>query len=237
MSDELRARSEARARADARRAPAPPAHAGAPHAELLESGDGPSRAAQWWSARTPRRRRATVAAVLLFVASAVLALLAQQLRVWLEERSLRDGIAIAAELGIDASSSAWSPAGPGRVDYVLLLRNEAPRPVRIEGVRFQPGRLHVRPRHRLRARVSPGELLHVPLSVELDCGRPAPRTGPVLSSRVTVVTASRRRAQVPTLVADAGPLIGAARVLCELDPELRLRELSGPVGRRPGPDT
>lgn len=167
---------------------------------------------------------------MVLVVVTVLVLAADRARAWWDERALRDQIALAAELRIDASSTAWTPSGRGRLDYSLVLRNLAPRAVRLTHVRGDHDGLRLVGRPLDATPVPPGAVVHVPLSVELDCRRrgSSPPTAAVLTS-VSVVAASRRSADVTTVVRGAGPLTGVARMLCALDPDLHLEQLSGPV--------
>lgn len=172
-------------------------------------------------------------AVVVLVAATVLALAADRARAWWDERSLRDQIAVTAELGVDASSTAWTPSGRGRVDYVLVLRNLAPRAVRLTHVSGEHDGLRLVGRPLNATPVPPGAAVRVPLSVELDCRRrgAGARSAAVLTS-VSVVAASGRSADVTAVVRGAGPLTGVARMLCALDPDLHVEELSGPVSSR-----
>lgn len=168
--------------------------------------------------------------MLVLATAAVLVTGGPTLRGWWDERALQDVMSIEAELGVDASSSAWSPAGRGRVDYFLALRNTAPRPARVRTVRLTGNGLAISGRGLSDAPVQPGQVAYVPLSVRLDCRRwrPGLRSA-ALSGEVAVVAASGRAAEVRTTVRAAAPLHGVARTLCGLDPDLRVDELSGPV--------
>lgn len=199
------------------------------HDVLLSAGPGPDRPGRWsrWSAR---RRRSAAAAVLL-PALALLAVPAVgRVQAWQDERALRDRVSVAADLGVDASSWAWSPSGRGRVEYFLVLRNHAPRPARMTEVRIEHGGLSISGRPVRRAPVPPGGVAYVPLDVQLDCRqwRPGVR-GPALRGHVGVVAASGRSSQVSIPVDRAGPLTGVVRTLCGLDPDLRIADMSGPL--------
>ena len=197
--------------------------------DLIESRDGSSGPRQRWSRWSPGRRAAAGAVVVLVVVT-VVALVADRARAWFDERALRDRVALAAELGVDASSTAWTPSGRGRLDYSLVVRNLAPRALRVTQVRGEHEGLRLLGRPLDATPMPPGAVVHVPLSVELDCRRYGSK-GPDAAVRtsVSVVAASGRSADVSTVVRQAGPLTGVARMLCALDPELHVEELSGPV--------
>lgn len=169
-------------------------------------------------------------AVVVLVVATVLALVVGRARAWWDERSLRDQVALAAELDVDASSTAWTPSGRGRLDYSLVLRNRAPRPVRLTQVRGEHDGLRLVGRLLDPEPVPPRAVVHVPLSVELDCRRRSSGApGAAVVTSVSVVAASGRSADVITVVRGARPLTGVARMLCELDPDLQVEQLSGPI--------
>ncbi len=202
--------------------------AGPPPSDVLDSAPVGGGSAPWsrWSAV---RRRATAAALLVPVTAVLLVLGAEALQQWWQERRLRDVVAVQAELGVDASSLAWSPSGGGRVEYFLVLRNVAPRPASMTQVRLDHPGLTGKARQSGPALVPPGEVAYVPLSVQLDCRRWRPDASTPLAGSVEVVAASGRSVQVPTVVDRGGSLLGVVRTLCALDPDLRISELSGPV--------
>lgn len=200
-----------------------------PARDLLEGAPAGRRSGAW-RRRTVRQRRSLVAAGLLLATAAAVLLGSPAVRGWRDEQALRDVVSVEAELGVDASSSAWSPAGRGRVDYFLAVRNTAPRPARVRSVELDGKGLAISGRGRGDIAVQPGQVAFVPLSVQLDCRRwRAEVGGGALSGSVGVVAASGRSARVGTTVPEAAPLEGVARTLCRLEPDLRRHELSGPV--------
>lgn len=200
-----------------------------PNHDLLEGAPAAGWAAAW-GRRTAAQRRRVLAAVLVPMTVGALLVFGPAVRGWWDERAQQDVTSVEAELRVDGSSTAWSPEGRGRVDYVLVLRNTAPRPTRVRTVRLAGNGLAISGRGRRDEQVQPGQVAFVPLSVQLDCRRWRPEVrGGALTGEVGVITASGRSARVRTSVRDAAPLPGVARTLCGLDPQLRPRELSGPV--------
>lgn len=206
--------------------PSQQASAGRSYDVLEGAGARPGRSWSQWSAG----RRRTAVVVVLLVLAILLALGADRVQGWQHERDLRDRVSVDAELGVDASSWAWSRSGRGRVEYFLVLRNASPRPARMTRVVVEHPGLSISGRALSRAPVPPGEVVYVPLDVELDCRRwrlPERRSAP--DGWVAVVAASGRSARVPVAVGRADPLTGVARTLCRLDRGLRIADMSGPV--------
>lgn len=200
-----------------------------PPGDVLD-GAAVGRWSRAWSRLTVRQRRLALTGLLLPAAATVLVLGGASLRGWWDERTLRDVVAVEAELGVNASSTAWSPAGRGRVDYFLVLRNSAPRPARLRSVDLVGNGLAVSGRALEADPVRPGGTAYVPLSVALDCRRWRPEVaGAALTGSVGVVASSGRSTRVEVFVRSTAPLVGVARTLCRMRPDLQLRELSGPV--------
>lgn len=177
---------------------------------------------------TSGRRRL---ALVVLGSTAVLAVGGAGARGWWDEQLRLRELAVDAELGVRSSSSAWSPSGGGRVDYFLEVHNRAARPATFAAVRFDGPGLAISGRALDAAPVPGGESVRMPLSVGLDCRRWRPEVErPALAGTVRVVTAGDRGSYVRTSVRGAAPLLGVVRALCSRDPQLRIAELSGPVG-------
>jgi hypothetical protein len=188
-------------------------HAGV---ELLEGGPRPS----WWG-RLPRRVRGPAAAValVLVVGAGVL-----WLRDEAAERALARQVDLAASLGVWSSSSA--PDG-GRISYFVTVRNLGPRPLSVTGVEGTADGLHLRMRGEPLPPVGAGRDVGVPVSVRLSCA------GPVEEDALTAEVAVRRQdggAAVRRVPLESASLVlDLAASLCTFQPDLRDRELSGPV--------
>lgn len=174
----------------------------------------------WWRAEPTRRRRLIVVLAGALVAGLALDRAADRL----EQRALRDAVAVTATIG--AASRSTAPGG-GHVEYYLTVRNEGARPVRVDAARLDSARLRLRDRGEVGRQVPAGGSVDIALSVLLDCTGPAaPRP---LAGGLTVRPDSGRRRVVPTVFAQVAPLSDVADTLCRARPDLVDRELSGPV--------
>jgi hypothetical protein len=190
--------------------------------ELLESGNGSSRWRTRW-AGLPRRARLLVAALL--VGTLVGAGLG-----WVHDRSARRAFEqrIALTTALSISSSSTSPPG-GEVGYFVVVRNEGARRVSVTAVEGATDRLRLRMRDDAARPVDPGTETAIPLSVLLSCvpGAGEERLPAEISLRREDGGAVTRRVDLrPT-----APLLDVVTTLCDVRPDLRDHEISGPVLR------
>ena len=188
--------------------------------EVLESRPGPSRLRQRWDALSPAGRRlAAAAAVVVVLGTGGL-----WLRDQAAERALAQRVSLTAALSV-VSSSTSVPGG--EVRWFVTVRNQGPRPVTVTAVEGRTDRLLLRSAGDPGAPIAPGRAVAVPVSVRLTCG--AADGDGELRAEVAVRredggTASRR-----VEVGSAFLLVDVADTLCAVRPDLRDRELSGPV--------
>jgi hypothetical protein len=193
---------------------------GAPPGDLIEDGHRPSRLRTRWTA-LPRRTRVLVLALV-----AVLALGAGGLQVqrWAAEREQARRVELSASVGV--SSLSTTPAG-GQVSLFLVVRNAGVRPVWITSVEGSAGGLVLRTPDDVDLRVAPGGDAAVPVSARLTCA------GYDGGEGLTAAVAVRRQdggSVIRTVHPDpAAALLDVASTLCAVRPDLRDRELSGPV--------
>jgi hypothetical protein len=147
---------------------------------------------------------------------------------WLRERAAERALArqvdVAVSLGVWSSSTA--PLG-GQVSYFVVVRNEGSRPVWVTSVEGSADGLVLRARDAGEWPVAARAEVAVPLSVRLTC--PGYDGGRDLRAEVAVrredgSSVTRRVRPEP-----ADLLLGVARTLCPILPDLRDRELSGPI--------
>jgi hypothetical protein len=194
--------------------------------ELFEGGTGPS----WWSARWAtltqggRRLVAGLALLVLLGGGAVL------VRTWAAERELRQAVELTATVGV-WSSSTNRPGG--EVGYFLRVGNVGPLPLSVTSVAAAGAGVQVRMRDDGARQVAPGREIEIPLSVRVTCVRGA-TARPAMDAEIAVRRddggATSRRVDLQP----AEPVLDAAATLCEVRPDLRDHELSGPVLRPPG---
>ena len=193
-----------------------------PVGDLLEGGTGPSVRQRLWAALPPAARA-------LLVAAGVAALVGAGL-LWERDRSvereLRQRVVLASSIGV--SSSSTSPRG-GSVHYFLLVRNDGPRPIRIESLDAWADGLRLRLRSPAGSRLAAGTEIALPLSVRLTCRPLGTTQRPPLEPQLTVGNEDGGSVAVPVEPGAAEPLLGVVDALCRVRPELVDHELSGPV--------
>jgi hypothetical protein len=193
-------------------------------AELLEGGREPSRWKARWAALPGARRRllALLGALVLLGAAFVWFL------DWSAERESAQRIALTASLGVWSSSS--TPPG-GEVGYFVVVRNEGARRVSVTSVDATTARLRLRMRDDADRRLDPGAETAIPLSVRLTCGTDGGTDNGTdgLPAEITL----RREGGGPAVrrvqLRPASTLLDVAVTVCGVRPDLRDRELSGPV--------
>ena len=193
-----------------------------PRVELLEDGDGTSS----WdtpAAPLPRGGRRLVAglAALVLVAGGVLFVQDRA-----AERELRQAVELTATFGI-ASSSTVPPGGSVR--YFLLVRNDGALPVSVTSVTAADTGLQVRMRDDGERSVAAGREIEIPLSVRLTCVPGAGSDRPSLAAEIGVRREDGGSTTRPAELRPASLVLDVARSLCFVRPDLRDRELSGPV--------
>jgi hypothetical protein len=178
--------------------------------ELVESGPPP-----------PGRRLLVVLGLLVLAGAGLL---------WFQDRAadraLRDRVVLETTLVI--SSSSMSPPG-GSVHYFVLVRNAGPLPVSVTGVAASAGGLRLRMRDDRERRIPAGSRVEIPLSVRLTCPGRADATPMDLPATVGVRREDGGSTTRRVRLRPAGLALDVARTLCGVRPDLRDRELSGPV--------
>jgi hypothetical protein len=182
--------------------------------EVLEGGTPPSRG----------RRRLLGALVVL----AVLVAGAVWVRDRAAERELRQAVELTTRFGLVSSST--SPPG-GAVRYFVLVRNDGVRPLAVTAVDSVSAGLRLRMRDAGDRGIDAGREIEIPLSARLTCadGIDAGR------ARLPAVIGVRREDGGTTTrrveLSPASLVLDVAATLCDVRPELRDHELSGPVLR------
>jgi hypothetical protein len=192
-------------------------HAGV---ELLEGGIRPPPWRRHW-ARLPRvvRGLAAALAVVLVVGAGAL-----WLRDEAAERALSRQVDLSASLGVWSTSTA--PNG-GRISYFVTVRNLGPRALSVTAVEGTAGGVRLRMRGDPSLPLAAGADVGIPVSVLLSCA------GPVEDDALTAQVGVRRQdggtttRRVP--LESASLVLDLAASLCAFQPDLRDRELSGPV--------
>jgi hypothetical protein len=184
---------------------------------------GPVEVLEGGTALPPHRRR------LLVVIGVAVVLVCGGLwfRDWSAERALRQAVQLTTTFGV--SSSSTSPPG-GSVRYFVLVRNDGARPLTVTSVVASIPGLRVRMRDVGGRRIAAGRQIEIPLSARLTCGdgvgAAAGLTAAIVVRREDGGSATRRVALTP-----ASLVLDVAATLCDVRPELRDHELSGPVLR------
>jgi hypothetical protein len=198
-----------------------------PGVEFLEGGPGPSRwRTRWAGLPTGARRLLVLLAVLVVLGAGGL-----RLRDWSAERELRQRVELATSFGVWSSST--SPPG-GAVGFFLLVRNDGARPVWITGVDGEGDRVRLRMRVDGQRLVEAGREIEVPMSVRLTCDAGDEPSGSGLSAAITVRREDGASVTRRTELRPAAPVLDVAASLCQVRPDLRDHELSGPVIRASG---
>jgi len=192
--------------------------------DVLEGGTGPSWWRSRWTALPPAGRRlAVMVVVLVLLGGGVVGF-----RSWSAERELRRAVELTTAL--DVVSSSTSPPG-GSVRYVVRIRNDGVRPVSVTSVAATDGGLRVRMQDDGDRRVDPGQEIGIPVSARLSCGADLGADRGGLPAEIGIRRedggATSRRVELQP----AALLLDVARTLCAVRPDLRDRELSGPVLR------
>ncbi|MCW2634890.1 MAG: hypothetical protein JWQ99_1257 [Blastococcus sp.] len=193
-----------------------------PPVELLESRTEPSRLHARWTALPPRGRRllAGLLVVVLLGAGVV------WLRDWAAERALERRVVLTTSFGL--ASSSTSPPG-GSVGYFVVVRNEGARALSVTGVQVSTARLRLRMRDDWDRRLAPGTEAAIPMSVRLSC---IPGAGePDLPAEISLRRADGGSTTRRVVLRPAAQLLDVASTLCDVRPDLRDHELSGPVLR------
>ena len=188
--------------------------------ELFESRPAtPGWRARWGALPGGVRRLIAVVVVLLLLGAG-----AVRLRDWAAERALSRRVVLAASLGV--SSSSTSPPG-GAVRYSVRVSNAGPRPVWVISVGGGTGRIRLSVAGADR-RVDAGRVVSMPLSVLVTCGEPTPTA---VDAVVHVRRQDGGRVAARVEVRSGMLLLDVAATLCDVRPELRGYELSGPIAR------
>jgi hypothetical protein len=193
-----------------------------PPVELLESGTGPLRWRRHWDALPPRGRRLLAGLVVVVLLGAGVI----WFRDWSAERALERRVVLTTSFGL--ASSSTSPPG-GSVGYFVVVRNEGARSLSVTGVEASTARLRLRMRDDWDRRLAPGTEAAIPMSVRLSC---VPGRGETdLPAEISLRRADGGSTTRRVVLRPAALVLDVASTLCAVRPDLRNRELSGPVLR------
>jgi hypothetical protein len=187
--------------------------------DVLEGGMRPSWSRRRWAALRPGTRRLVVGLLVLIAVTAA----GLEVRDRAEERERAQRVDLTASIGV--SSLSTTPPG-GQVSFFVVVRNRGASPVWITAVAGSADGLRVRTSDDAERLVSPQGESAVPVSVRLTCARYGPGA---LDVDIAVRRADRESVTRRVRPAPADALFDVASTLCEVRPDLRDRELSGPV--------
>lgn len=157
------------------------------------------------------------------------------------EREARQAVSLTVTFQIVTSNStapgppaAAPPVPGGSVHFWVAVRNDGPLPVAVTAVDAADTGLRIRMADDGDRQVPPGREVGIPLSVRLTC---APGTGaaqPSLDAEIGVRREDGGTTSRPAELQPASLVLDVAASLCQVRPDLRDHELSGPVVRSGG---
>jgi hypothetical protein len=120
------------------------------------------------------------------------------------------------------------------VYFWVAVRNDGPLPVAVTAVDAADTGLRISMGDEGERPIEPGREIGIPLSVRLTCVPGAGDARPSLDAEIGVRREDGGTTSRPADLRPASLVLDVAATLCQVRPDLRDHELSGPVVRAPG---